>query len=229
MTIGSSKNPHAASLTGGAGDETADILSLTGKISGISIYGDLIGGAGAQSAEVYAAGTLGNVKITGNLMGMNGSDSAVIFSTLKLAGVSVGGSVIGGTGDNTGVIQSNNVISMIAITGSLEGGSGDQSGVLLTTTSLSKVTIGGNISGSGGASSGVVAGASMERSAPWPSRDADLRGQRRWRDSGRHAGENHHRRGCLRMLHRLDHRRDFQRGNQWLAAGECQCLEPRVH
>jgi hypothetical protein len=143
-------------LQGGSGDTSGQIISTAGKIAGVTIRGDLIGG-GAGAGAISAHGDMGAVKISGDLRGGAGEGSGRIGSAASIVGVTIGGSLRGDTPGSATISAPNN-LGAVKIAGDIQGGDGDGSAEISYGGSLVSLTVGGSLIGGMGNSSGSVQG-----------------------------------------------------------------------
>jgi hypothetical protein len=174
----------AGSLLGGnfasgSPSEAAAAGVISGKtIGSVTIGGNLYGGSGIASGEIFSIGAIQKVVVMGSL----GGGTAGTSSTLGFAGsirghtlgsVTVMGSVIGGNmvaGDpnqaanNGAVIASDTSIGSIYIGGDITGGSGLNSAGITSGTGITTLNIAGAnglIGGSGSSSGDINAGTNL--------------------------------------------------------------------
>ncbi len=159
----------AGGLDGGNGEKSGSIIS-DGEIKILSIFGDLDGAGGTNSASV-SAGALGTGTFVGSLIGGSGTGSGGIYlagkltslSTSRPAGSGFGGSVIGGSGEGSGSIMAKAGIGSVLLAGNLTGGSGLDSGSIQAgseteNASIGMVKIQGNVAGNTGIRSASILG-----------------------------------------------------------------------
>jgi len=160
-----------ASLTGGAGDDSGAIepqsVSSTVAYGTVTVRGNIVGAAGANSGSIYLnvgssalKGTLGNFHLGGSLIGgSNATRSGEVFAFSSLGPAFIGGSIIGGTGDNSGVLGTTGPLSATVVMGNLTGGQSINSASAVTDSGL--IQGGGIVSLDikGSVTSGVNAGA----------------------------------------------------------------------
>jgi hypothetical protein len=143
-----------------AGDFTDANLTVAGGVDGqigsVFIGGDLTGGAGTDSGQIFSRGAMDNVRIGGGITGGAGLNSGEISSGGALGDVRVGGNLTGGAGDGSGLIASFSAIGDVRIGGDLIGGAGIGSGQIFSTGALGDVRVGGNLTGGAGVSSGQI-------------------------------------------------------------------------
>lgn len=115
-------------LNGGGGYSSGSIIGLNGKITAVTVRGDVTGGDGEFSSSIWAGTKLGPVKILAE-NGMNGDliGGAGKFSALIQGGdiqlISVAGSVTGGTGAGSASVQAGRNLKKVVVGGSWTGAS----------------------------------------------------------------------------------------------------------
>ena len=155
--LGSVKITH--DLTGGSMSNAGRIGVEVGKLGGISIGGSLIGGAGADSAEVTANGDVGVVSIAHDFRGGSGPDSGFVRSAAgAIASVTIGGSIVGGSGNGSGLIQTALDLGPVKIGRDLQGGSGAVSGFVSSGGKLASISVGGSIVGASNSGANLNSG-----------------------------------------------------------------------
>jgi hypothetical protein len=143
------------SIAGGAGSPTAAIEAL-GRLSSVTVLGNVTGGTGDNSGEFGGIERLGPVHITGSLIGGSGADSGE-FGGFAIGPVTIDGSVVGGTGDRSASIAALGIdrflnqafgrLTSVKIAGDVTGGSGGFSASILAGPAIGKITVGGNWTG----------------------------------------------------------------------------------
>jgi hypothetical protein len=158
------------SLKGGSGGTSgviqSGVASVGGSLGKVIIGGDVVGGAGAESAnsgEIFASKTLGTVVVHGSLIGGENADSGTIVSLGGANTVKVLKDIVGGAGERSGTVQITKSLANFQLgtsegttDGNLKGGKGASSGLLSIGRDLKVGVIHGNIVGGTGASSGGV-------------------------------------------------------------------------
>jgi hypothetical protein len=144
-------------IVGGAGENSANIFA-GGSIQHVIVGGDLRAQSdesGLNSAFIGAESEIGTVKIRGSIVGSNGSGTGTIFAS-NIGSATIGGGVYGGSGLESGTIRATTSIGSIQIHGDLRG-LGDSSGSIRVPSGLLKsVTIGGDIAGGTNVDSGQI-------------------------------------------------------------------------
>jgi hypothetical protein len=128
------------------------------------INGGVIGGAGDNSGEIFAAKNLGTVVVRGSLLGGVGNDSASIVSGGGAKTVKVLENIVGAAGERSGSVQITKSLTNFQLgttdedaSGNLMGGAGASSGLLSIGRDLNTAgVIYGSIEGGSGWSSGGV-------------------------------------------------------------------------
>jgi hypothetical protein len=152
-------------IFGGAGANTGQIKAL-GKITSITISGEIRGGAGKDSGEING-GSIGNLTIGTNLQAGTGENSGRILSGGGMGVVKIGaivGNQVVGTGDPgkvAGTISVSGNIKSLAVREGISGGKGDNSGGVTVAGTIGKLTIGTSLLGGAGISSGRITAAGI--------------------------------------------------------------------
>jgi hypothetical protein len=154
---GSGSSSGSLQIEGGIGSLTVDNI-IGYKLAGDKTGMGASSGSVATGQPLAPDGGIGALIIKGNLQGGDGNGSGEIYQDSDSSGsyksVKIGGSILGGSGQNSGELSSNGIGS-ITIGGSLTGGSGQNSGELSANT-FGSITIGKGIKGSSGALSGYI-------------------------------------------------------------------------
>ena len=145
------------SIRGGSGDFSGK-FEARNLLLDLTVEGSIEGGAGEVSGFI-AGGEIGRVFVKGDVTGGTGYYSANIYSNRGGDMIEVGGSVRGGQNQYSGNITVFGGLNSARIGGDLLGGSGANSGTLSAELGANTVTIVGSvIAGTGLESGGVEAG-----------------------------------------------------------------------
>src|SRR4030095_9728994 len=109
-------------IAGGAGENSGNIFA-GGSIQHVILGGDLRAQpteSGTNSALIGAESEIGTLKIRGNIVGSSASNSGAIIAS-KIGSASIGGGVYGGFGPLSGTISASTSIGSIQIHGDLRG------------------------------------------------------------------------------------------------------------
>jgi hypothetical protein len=111
-------------MIGGVGFGSGSI-ETQGELSGgdireVLVEGELRGGEGAFSGQIFSSGKLGKVTV-GSMVGGLGFKSGSITSALDIDSAAVNGDMKGGSADFTGAITSFGGIGSLTVNGSVEG------------------------------------------------------------------------------------------------------------
>jgi hypothetical protein len=151
------------SLTGGSGYDSGSVGTANGRIKSVTVHGDVTGGSGTYSGDIFAGGNLGPVAILGNgtsmhgdLTGGGGQFSALIHG-LNIASVTIAGNVTGGTIGAAGNIGQVRVAgnwqaaSIVAgINPGADGFFGTADDTVAEDATIAGITIGGTVDGTAG-------------------------------------------------------------------------------
>jgi hypothetical protein len=153
----------SGSLLGGSAsssdfDEATGAVITDGKLSSLTVGGEIRAGDGDYSATVYADLEVGPVKVTGSVIaGIGQLSGSILTFNGKMGSVTLGGSLIGGNGSNCGRIESYLDMGPVTIGGDIVGGSSSNgSGQLICGENMGTVTIGGSLFGGSGTESGTI-------------------------------------------------------------------------
>jgi hypothetical protein len=114
----------------------ADTVSPTSHLSSIlhmKIGGSVIGGATAQSGEIYAEGGFHSIAIGGDLIGGSADNTGEIYTQHSIFNLTVNGSLRGDGGNFSGAVNAP-VVRHTSIGGDVIGGAGVYSGAILDVT-----------------------------------------------------------------------------------------------
>ena len=128
--------------------------SSGGNIAAVTIGGALVGGAGAQSGELFAEDRMGSVKVTGDVIGGKGNFSGLVEAG-SIGSVTIGGQLAGGVGVNSGSLYGGTV-GPVHVAGSVLGAEGESSGSIYASSHLGKVSIQRGLVGGVGQNSGTI-------------------------------------------------------------------------
>ncbi len=143
---------------------TADntgMITTTGSIGTVKV-GAIFGGAGINTAQIKATGTIGNVTIAGDIRGGAGKDSGEINGTAAIGNVTLGFNLWAGTGENSGRITSTGSIGMIKLANvhgdaTITGGdAGKNAATIFAGGNIASLTTAEGIKGGKGDGSGSV-------------------------------------------------------------------------
>jgi hypothetical protein len=156
VTIKGSILGGSASSTGF--EEATGAVITDGKLSSLTVGGEIRAGDGNYSATVYADMEVGTVKVTGSVIaGIGQLSGSILTFNGKMGSVTLGGSLIGGSGINCGRIESYLDMGPVSIGGDIVGGSSSNgSGQLICEQNMGAVTIGGSLIGGSGTESGTI-------------------------------------------------------------------------
>jgi hypothetical protein len=144
---------HTNGLIGGEGIHSGRILGRT--LEHVIIDGNVNGGSGKNTGQIFGALKLGTVKIQGRLRGDDGERSGTVISATDVESVSILGGISGGAGDFSGRVQASDTIKVAKI-GGITGAGGEKSGTIKTVDGLVKLNVFGDITGGSGAESGGI-------------------------------------------------------------------------
>jgi len=135
-------------LVGGAGPikvfgDVRGGLDISGKLTSLTVNGDLADGGGSNGGNITVNGAAGAVTIGGSLKGGTDATASLEFST-SVGVVKIGGSLLGGGAASAG-LDFGSAKSITVGGGVLAGGGG---GATITGGTVGSLTIGGAISGS---------------------------------------------------------------------------------
>lgn len=132
-------------LRGTDDPDSARILT-TGAITKASFH-DIIGGAGARSAELTQGDTtasLGSLTVTGNITAGTGIETAhILFPTI--GSVTIGGSLTGSGTTGGGFISASGTLGSVTIDGNFQGGARIYGGGLGSNQAIKSVIVHGNV------------------------------------------------------------------------------------
>ncbi len=140
-------------LRGGGGVMSGNVTSVT-DMGVVTITGSVFGGFG-DTGSVISGGKLTSVSIGGDLVGgapVIGDGIPSLFggsvrSASNMGAVSIKGSILGGTNDSSGIVKSGGLLTSVTLGGSLRGGFAARSGAIEATGRINEIKIAGNISG----------------------------------------------------------------------------------
>ncbi len=143
-------------------------IRASGAIGSVFVDGDIEGGAGDFSGDIWSRTKIGSITVTGSLKGGAGFDSGAIFAASpdnsnfaagkKIGPVTVLGSIVGGAGTNSATLFGESGVRTVTVGGDVIGGSGDTSGSIVSGRGFAAISIAGNLtSGSGPASGSIIA------------------------------------------------------------------------
>ena len=144
-------------IFGGGGKNSGSIRAL-GKITSVTVAGNLSADQGAGSGSVQASGAIGATVVKGSILGGSGVGSGTIQAS-ALAGVTIGNDLVAGTATNTGTVTSLGAIGAVKIGGDIAGntvGAGTSSGGILATGKITSVNLTGMLIGGGGIQTGFI-------------------------------------------------------------------------
>jgi hypothetical protein len=140
------------------GDIDEASISITGDVRGtlgsLFIGGSLVGGALADSGQIFAEGAVGKVVIGGDVLGDAGAASGVLEAA-KFGSVTIGGALTGSSGPASGAVSAQ-TIGTVAIGGSVFGSSGEDSGQIIATFDVGTVRLGGSLTGGTNEDTGLI-------------------------------------------------------------------------
>jgi len=137
------------------------LISTASNIGSVKI-GAIYGGAGSNTGQIKAVGTIGNVSITNDIRGGAGKDSGEINGQAGIGNVTIAFNLWAGTGENSGRITSNGSIGAIKL-GNLHGDatitggdSGKNAATIFAGANIASLTTNEAILGGKGEGSGSV-------------------------------------------------------------------------
>ena len=146
----------------GGGGANSGTIRAAGKIAGLTVSGGIAGSTGDLSGSIHAGSTLGAVTVKGSLSGGAGADSGSI-SAAGIGAVSIGGSISAGGDTGSGVISSSKTIASVKIGGNIDGstatGTASSAGGIRAVEKLGAVAITGDLKGGAFSQSGFIEGA----------------------------------------------------------------------
>ena len=154
LTIGGSLRGGETVANGGLGT-----IGATGRIGSVTIGGDVLGAAGANSGQISSLGAIGKVTVGGSVIGGAGEDSGQIAAVNGIASVKIGRDIRGGGAEAAGAIDGGLSLGAVTIGGSMVGGAGEESGSVFAETLggfIKSVKIGGDIRGGAGTESAYL-------------------------------------------------------------------------
>lgn len=144
-------------IWGGNTSQSGRVQTTVGGIDRLVVGGDVAGGIGYGSGQIFSTGRLAAVRIDGFLRGGVGIGSGQVYAGAAGIGrVVVGRSIEGGPNDFAGSVQTLGGIGTAVVGGSIRGDAGIVTGAIVAVRGIGTLDVGEDIVGGAGAASGIV-------------------------------------------------------------------------